>query len=447
MKTLLQTLFFFLLVTQIGLAQWYQQNSSTTKNLNAVQFVDEYTGWAVGDSGTILKTTDLGNSWNVQSSGTTYNLYDVQFIDANVGWIVGNAREYNSGGSVLLHTTDAGLNWIQQMVDINLTYLYSIYFLNNTSGWMGGIKDTEYTCIPAMLRTTDGGSNWDNKFIASSLPGGGWSWMDVYFINTDVGYAAYGGGNIGGCFGKIFKTTNGGETWDEQIAPSYAYSSIEFFDVQCGFAAANCCGMFCGNTGNILRTQDGGINWILVFEPPAGGTPKGINDITFFDTESILAVGANEFSEGTILFSSDLGENWSSQGLYSNPLNAIDFISSTSGWAVGNNGTILHTTNGGVSFIEEEQLSKVPTEFLLSQNWPNPFNPSTKIKYSVPQSSNIILKAFDVLGNEIETLVNEEKPAGTYELTWYAENLPSGVYFYQLKAGNYIDTKKMILLK
>jgi hypothetical protein len=93
-----------------------------------------------------------------------------------------------------------------------------------------------------------------------------------------------------------------------------------------------------------------------------------------------------------------------------------------------------------------EQMA-LPSQYALFQNYPNPFNPSTKIKYSVPQSSQVQIKVFDVLGNEIETLVNEEKPAGTYEITWYAEQLPSGVYFYQLKAGDYVNTKKMVLLK
>jgi hypothetical protein len=88
-----------------------------------------------------------------------------------------------------------------------------------------------------------------------------------------------------------------------------------------------------------------------------------------------------------------------------------------------------------------------PVEYSLWQNFPNPFNPSTKIKYSVPQFSNVELKLFDVLGNEIETLVDEEKTAGTYEVTWYAVQLPSGVYFYQLKASGYLETKKMILLR
>ena len=101
--------------------------------------------------------------------------------------------------------------------------------------------------------------------------------------------------------------------------------------------------------------------------------------------------------------------------------------------------------SGTTSIKSNEDI--FPESIKLGQNFPNPFNPSTKIKYSVPQSSNVIIKVFDILGNEIEILVNEEKPAGTYELAWNAASLPSGVYFYQLKAGNYIETKKMILLK
>ena len=89
----------------------------------------------------------------------------------------------------------------------------------------------------------------------------------------------------------------------------------------------------------------------------------------------------------------------------------------------------------------------IPRTFTLKQNYPNPFNPSTKIRYSIPHSSKVIIKVFDVLGKEIETLVNEEKPVGTYEITWYAENLPSEVYFYQLQAGDFIQTKKMVLMK
>jgi len=101
--------------------------------------------------------------------------------------------------------------------------------------------------------------------------------------------------------------------------------------------------------------------------------------------------------------------------------------------------------NGIVVGVEDEET--LPTEYALEQNYPNPFNPSTTFRYSIPTQSKVLIKVYDVLGNEIATLINEEKSVGTYELTWNAEQLPSGVYFYQLKAGEFSSTKKMLLIK
>ncbi|MCH7770810.1 MAG: T9SS type A sorting domain-containing protein [Bacteroidetes bacterium] len=95
----------------------------------------------------------------------------------------------------------------------------------------------------------------------------------------------------------------------------------------------------------------------------------------------------------------------------------------------------------------EEENNLIVEEFKLFQNYPNPFNPSTRIQYAVSSRQFVSLKVYDVLGNEIAVLVNEEKPAGTYELEWDASRFPSGVYFYQLRSGSFVQTKKMILLK
>ena len=118
-----------------------------------------------------------------------------------------------------------------------------------------------------------------------------------------------------------------------------------------------------------------------------------------------------------------------------------------------------------ITDVKENDTQNHPTAFSLLQNYPNPFNPSTKIKFTIPQSvilsgaKNLIhvqLKIYDVLGNEITTLVNEEKPAGKYEVEFDSYSgevrsavggLPSGIYFYQLRAGSFIQTKKMVLLK
>ena len=105
--------------------------------------------------------------------------------------------------------------------------------------------------------------------------------------------------------------------------------------------------------------------------------------------------------------------------------------------------------------VNDEVSNHTPSDFLLSQNYPNPFNPSTKIKYSIPniivsetgQSQFVSLKIFDVLGKEVAVMVNEEKPAGSYDLDFNASGLPSGVYFYRLNAGSFTETKKFILMK
>ena len=99
----------------------------------------------------------------------------------------------------------------------------------------------------------------------------------------------------------------------------------------------------------------------------------------------------------------------------------------------------------------------MPKDFSLDQNYPNPFNPSTTISYSIPASLFVTLKIYDVLGNEVVTLVNSEKPKGSYEVKFSTTggsaaggdvyNLPSGIYFYRLQAGSFVETKKMILLK
>jgi len=100
----------------------------------------------------------------------------------------------------------------------------------------------------------------------------------------------------------------------------------------------------------------------------------------------------------------------------------------------------------GELIADVDQLSIIQ-KFKLDQNYPNPFNPSTKIKYSIPEQSFVTLKVYDLLGREVATLVNEEKPTGNYETEFNGVDLPSGVYFYQLKANDYVETKKMILLR
>ncbi len=133
----------------------------------------------------------------------------------------------------------------------------------------------------------------------------------------------------------------------------------------------------------------------------------------------------------------------------------IYYINENGGEAVAltNDGASIDPSWGNVSGtvgVDEEE--KLPTEFTLSQNYPNPFNPSTTIKYEIPVQSlngnmNVSLKVYDLLGREVATLVNKYQPTGSYKVEWNSTEQGSGVYFYQLKIGSYMETKKMIKLK
>jgi hypothetical protein len=127
----------------------------------------------------------------------------------------------------------------------------------------------------------------------------------------------------------------------------------------------------------------------------------------------------------------------------SNAIFSIYFVNEQTGWITGDWGSIARYY--GTTDLNEDINSL--NQFSLNQNYPNPFNPSTVISYQLPVYSNVTLKVYDVLGNEVATLVNEEKPAGSYEVNFTTSSLTSGVYFYQLKSGSYLETKKMILIK
>jgi hypothetical protein len=189
-----------------------------------------------------------------------------------------------------------------------------------------------------------------------------------------------------------------------------------------------------------VQSPNGGEVWVVDESEDITWTSQNVNDVM-------------------IELSVDNGTTWitienstSNTGTYSWTVTAQDSSDECLIRISDVDSTSFNDVSDGVFTIDiisdiEDLNQGIPTEFQLVQNYPNPFNPSTTIRYSIPQSSNVVIKVFDILGNEIETLVNEEKSTGTYEITWYAENLPSGVYFYRLQASNFVEIKKMLLLR
>jgi hypothetical protein len=160
------------------------------------------------------------------------------------------------------------------------------------------------------------------------------------------------------------------------------------------------------------------------------------------DSDSFIGVG----NSGLVAYSSNGGDTW--EIMTSGTTNTLYVVEATakSVWAGGNAGTILKRSDEPVGLTSDVQ-GKIPNQFSLRQNYPNPFNPATTIKYEIAKESNITMKVYDVIGNEVATLVNETKPAGTYQVIFDASSLSNGVYLYKIQAGNFTATKKLILMK
>ena len=138
----------------------------------------------------------------------------------------------------------------------------------------------------------------------------------------------------------------------------------------------------------------------------------------------------------------------SNSGLPSSVVGCIEIDEFSNKWLGTSGGLAVFNEDGIVSMAEKkDELNRIPTNYVLQQNYPNPFNPSTTIKYSIPKQSNVTIKVFDLLGSEVTTLIDREQLRGNYEVEFDGSDLTSGIYFYRLKAGDYVETKKMILLK
>jgi photosystem II stability/assembly factor-like uncharacterized protein len=415
---------FFLLVvsfTNLNAGSWEQQLSGINSDFHSVYFIDENTGWSVGDGGIILKTMDGGENWELQTSGTEEDLYCVFFVDSAIGWVAGTH-------GAILKSTDGGINWTSQ--NSGTIYIqFSIFFVDQSTGWACGNGGT-------LLNTTDGGENWEPQNISFD---GTISCLD--FVDSLYGWAATS--QSGAPETTILKTTNGGNNWELITIPMLIplpVFSVDFIDRNTGWVV--------GLYEIIYKSTDGGNNW---FEQLFGlsSTPEGFLSVSFADNDNGWSVGY----EGIIAFTSDGGNLWSSQAS-GTTVNLWDvyFVNDSLGWAVGENGTILRYGTPSPVSVEGNQSNPGQDKFILCHNYPNPFNPTTTIKYTIPNVGTsfmkfLKLKVYNTLGEEVATLVNEEKPAGIYSVKFDGGNLPSGVYIYRLTAGSYSSAKKLILLK
>jgi photosystem II stability/assembly factor-like uncharacterized protein len=309
--------FFLFVVSSLRVfGQWSPVNSGTTSNLNGAILLDSGTGFVVGDTGTILKSTDAGATWTPLTSGTSNTLHGVYFLDPNQGVAVGD-------GGTILRTTDGGSAWQSIPSGVGDT-LRSVSF-NGINGICGGDSQD-------ILHSTDSGASW--QISQSGFFGGGFPGAQM--LSPTVGFVAGQNSIFAPLVGA---STDGGATWTFQ---TFLFENNEggcndvfFFDLNTGLVSGS---VFDGR-GAIARTTDGGTNWSTLFFDQA------IEGVAFPTAASGFAVGA----VGRILHTTDTGATWTDQPSGSSAsLHDVSFArDALTGIAVGDGGVILRTTSGG----------------------------------------------------------------------------------------------------
>ena len=447
------TIFLNILFIQTSNAQWVQQTNGLPESW--------ITGWAIDacDSNTavflvnlegnepdaVFHTTDGGNSWN---NITPFKIWgetgiDVSIIDKDHIWLATSAVD----SARILHTADGGETWTVQFNDPSKTkfFNYIEMFDENNGIAMGDAPNWGETVSDEnkalFLRTNDGGENWNIMENNKPIYASGDTWRRLDFASMDIGYfnENYSGHENQG----IMKTHDGGNNWNVLI-PDIGIRVMKFYNEDIGLVITSRYDSVQNRTPVMYRTIDGGNSWTdYIMDFDVSGS-----DIEFMPDDP-SHVWLLDFRG--LFFSSDTGKTWiKNDSTDINPSGTdIVFVDDEHGWILDYGGKLYYTNNNGgiITDVKNDKKEVLPTEFKLFQNYPNPFNPSTTISYSLPLNGFVKLNVYDLLGREVESLVNKEQPSGNYKVEFNASSLTSGIYFYKLECNGFSKTSKLILLK
>ncbi|MEP7218033.1 MAG: YCF48-related protein [Bacteroidota bacterium] len=392
------------------------------------------------------------SGWHPLATGTDRSLYGLHFLSAQTGTIVSDSGE-------ILHTTDGGLSWERQESGI-VTRLTDVFFVDEHHGTAVGDL--------VILHTSDGGKSWQRQITGPV----GTLW-GAYFHNADTGIVIGSTEGMSTGVGIILRTTDAGEHWRVQDSGTGdALFGLSFADPKHGLAV--------GGKGTILRTTDGGITWKL----QQSGTLAVLFDVSYIDSVTAIAVGNDD-----ILGTTDGGEHWTRQVSLDYPMYGVHFTDRVHGTAVGFFGVILHTSNGGMTWNQQDSSGNYILDniefvndytgfasgsegtLLRTENaggvWtavniespyqlqaePSPAISSALISFTLPSAGRVNLSIYNDLGEKITTLVDGPLPSGRQSVLWNTANLPSGPYYYRLVVDNgspgknYSETKKILLTR
>jgi photosystem II stability/assembly factor-like uncharacterized protein len=428
---------------------WITQFNDYSEAFSTVYFIDKFRGWAAGDN--ILTTSNGGSTW-MQISDSFDKIKSIKFFDENIGFIICSGSE-----SGIYKSFDGGYSWSNK----NRSGGNSIFFLNTSLGWAAGANGL-------VLKSTDGGESWLPKNSGTS-----------YELNQIIFYDA----NIGICVGEngiILLSTDSGESWTiKSSGTNEELKSTCFTNSNIIWAT--------GSKGKILNSTDQGSTWVadtsltrntintIYFVNEYTGWVGGLNGAIFKYSEYPLPVELVSFTANvngnTVCLNWDTVTETNNLGFYIERLIPNNNISwETVTFIAGNGTSTVHNKysfydhfdtpcnisyrlkqvdyNGQFIYSNIIEVEITASEFVLYQNYPNPFNPGTIINYNLPVAGYVTLKIFNSLGQVIETLVDEYQEAGLYSKLYTVNStLSNGIYFYQLKTGNFITTNKMSYLK
>jgi len=412
------------LIPWFALAQnWKLQPSGTNQPLRDIYFATPLHGWAIGDSGTILHTTDGGLEWALQSIALSDHLYAVFFVDSVTGWIAG-------ANGTLLHTNDGGNIWQQQQESNTTFHFRDVFFIDQSIGWVVGGNIFQ----GIIIGTIDGGQSWSK--LSDSTRG---SYLGVYFLDDQEGWVV-GGQNLFDNFVNevILHTTNGGIDWEEQFSPTIGpLHKIFFLDRNRGWAVGHS-----PLAEGALRTNNGGFTWSPVrLQIGPIVTSELLKGLAVVDSQKIWISDID-----TIYHSDDGGQTWVKQERKSSKsLSTLFFLNSTYGWAAGFDGAIWKYQEKTVSV--ESRDSDNDHYNLVHSSFPNPATENTQIRYSFSKDSDVVVRVYDILGRMVAILVNEHQRAGMYTVSFDSKKLLSGVYYYQISIDHRTVVRKILLVQ
>jgi photosystem II stability/assembly factor-like uncharacterized protein len=372
-------------------------------------------------TGGVYRSTDEGITWQL----TSFTGFGARDIGINTNGVMFFSITM-LGGFGTYRSFDLGANWANSTPSIGAQ---AMEYLNDGSVLAGGEPGPTG---PGIYKTTDNGNSWFNTNTFSDLN----FFTDFVLDTNDDIYVSIQGDNQG-----VYLSTDGGGSWEYEGLSNVEVNCIAIDSSGYVYAGTYNSGVFKtpGRTTPVelisfnadVNEKDIDLSWITATETNNSGfeIERKINNDNWESIGFVEGQGTTTESQHYTFVDNDVNP-----GKYQYRLKLIDY-----------DGTFEY------SDIIEVEIPSV-NKFSLEQNYPNPFNPATVISYQLAVTSNVVLKIYDELGNEVATLVNEEKPAGSYVVDFSvgqdsSPDIASGIYFYRLQAGSFIETKKMILLK